>query len=163
PAVLHHVAQPHGVADVLERVRVHDQDVRELAGLQRADVLPHADRLRAEDRRRAQQGVVGQAARGHGPHLPVAADALDLAVAARTSAARLRVVASIGSRLVAVALAAGAHCTPVPGAADAPDLAVDADGRAPVAPEPPLKVHGRLPDAVLLVQETAGGAAAGAG
>src|SRR5690606_34896243 len=38
PAVLHDVADRYGVADVVERVAVEDDEVRELAGLDRADV-----------------------------------------------------------------------------------------------------------------------------
>src|SRR5690606_31869583 len=71
PAVLHDVPDPRAVADILERIRIEHEDVGELARLEGAEVLAEPDRLRAEDRGRAQHIVVREPTGRHGPELPV--------------------------------------------------------------------------------------------
>ena len=85
-AVLHHVDDAVGLADVDGRVAVDDDQVGQLADLQRADVLVHAEVVRAVDR-----GVADRLQRRHAaldlhPHVPVRAQALALAVRAQVLA-----------------------------------------------------------------------------
>src|SRR5690606_18102283 len=64
-AVFHDVADRVRVADVLERVAVEDDHVREFAVLDGADIALKSDRLRAPDGGGAQRVVLGQAAGLH--------------------------------------------------------------------------------------------------
>src|SRR5262245_55543755 len=67
PAVLHHARDRLGVADVGERVLVHDEQIRKLAGLERADLGVVAEVLRALERAAAQRLVRRPAAAHRAP------------------------------------------------------------------------------------------------
>src|SRR5438045_215411 len=85
--VLHHVADRVGVLDVIERILIEYDEIRELAPLDRAEIAAHADAFGTEDRRRAEHVVVRHAAGRHHPHLPLIAESLELAVATDADAA----------------------------------------------------------------------------
>src|SRR5690625_1108316 len=82
PAVDHDVPHALRVADVLERVRVEDDEVGELAGLDRAEVLVEAEVLGAVQRGGADDLERGETALCKRPHLPVRGEAIALAVCA---------------------------------------------------------------------------------
>src|SRR3989442_7858755 len=82
-AFLHRVGDLLRLAYVRERVAVDDHEVGQLAGLQRAEVLAEAEGLGAAPGGRPQRLHRRHgAADGEGPHLPVGAEALELAVRA---------------------------------------------------------------------------------
>src|SRR5690606_9917710 len=68
-AVLHHVQNRPAVRDVLERVRVEDDQIRELPRLDAPQVLTEPDRLGAEDGRHPEHVVLGEPARLYRPEL----------------------------------------------------------------------------------------------
>ena len=80
------VAHRVRVPDVLERVAVEDDQVRELARLERADVLVHAQILGTRQRGRAERLVRRHAALLEDPHLPMRGEAFTLAVRAELHA-----------------------------------------------------------------------------
>src|SRR2546425_1421580 len=81
PAVLHHVADRVGIVDVLERVGVEHDEIGELARLERTQVVLHAEGVRAVAGADLQYLVRRHPARRHRPELPMAAQAVELAVA----------------------------------------------------------------------------------
>src|SRR5262245_22207679 len=87
PAVQHHHRDRFRVADVLERILVEHDEVRELPLLDRAELAVEADGLRAENRRAADRLQVRHAALLQHPQLPVGAEPLELAVRAELHAA----------------------------------------------------------------------------
>ena len=72
------------VADVIEGVPLEDDQVGELARLDRAEVLIETDRLGSQDGSHAQRVVLVHAAGLYRPELPVVTEPLQLAVAADT-------------------------------------------------------------------------------
>ena len=85
-AVHHHHPDRLGVADVLERVAIEDDEVRELALLERAEVAVESEVARAVHRRGAQRFHVRHPALLQHPELPVRAQALQLPVRAQLDA-----------------------------------------------------------------------------
>src|SRR5688572_21251401 len=81
-ATLHDVADVVGVVNILERVGVEHHEVRELAGLQAAEVALETELLRRPNRRVAQRLPRRRTAHHPSPELPVGADALAVAVRA---------------------------------------------------------------------------------
>src|SRR6266536_4638916 len=80
PPVLHHVPDLFRVVYVVERVGIEHDQVRQLAGLERAQVLVHPDAVRAIHRTDAEHFARRHPAPRHGPQLPVAAEAVQLTV-----------------------------------------------------------------------------------
>ena len=68
------------VADVVQRIRVEDDQVGKLARLDRPQVPVQADRLGTHDRSYAQRVMLVQTARRHRPQLPVVPQPLQLPV-----------------------------------------------------------------------------------
>src|SRR2546430_15183813 len=87
PPVLHHVMDLLGVVDVLERIRVEHDQVGQLAGLERAQVLVHSDAVRAVHRTDAERFAWRHPAARQGPELPVTPQPVELAVAPHTDVA----------------------------------------------------------------------------
>src|SRR5688572_10084524 len=79
-SVLHHHADRIRVADVLERIGIEDDEIGELASLDRSEVHAKPDRVGAKDRCGAQSVHVRHSATCGRPKLPVIAESLELAV-----------------------------------------------------------------------------------
>src|SRR6185503_16203990 len=86
PPVLHHVADRVRVLDVIERVGVQDLEVRELARLERAQLLAQTNAVRAELRPDANHVDRLDTACRERPQLPVHAESLHLAVPTKSDA-----------------------------------------------------------------------------
>src|SRR5262249_60719595 len=85
-AVDHRPADVLRLPNVLQWIAVDHDDVRELAGLERADVAVHAEASRAVQGRAAERLERREASLREHPDLPVEAEAIALAVGARVDA-----------------------------------------------------------------------------